>query len=134
MSQEKLNYVAIDIIGEYFHIQSAKSITLNHGQMSEIFRQILELIDKDFINFTTNLKTLKYDMVFYEQSVDQHCIDELNTLVTEVSLSLFFKLQQHKLLNNHNSETGFPFFAEHITSNTLYLRQEPVSPAFNSTI
>lgn len=111
-------------------LQNLKTIKLEHRHISEIFRQIFELIDRDFKNFTMNVKNLNLNLIFTELPNNQHCIDELTQVVTEVALLVFFKLQEYKLLHNYLPEAGFPFFIEHISTNSAYLRLDDSHSVF----
>lgn len=126
MNSDPIQYVALDILEEYCDIQNLKTIKLDQRQIMELFRQIFEIIDKDFKDAVLAMNNIKYDLIFHNvPEVPRHCIAEIHEVALTVMLRLYQKLFEHKLINNFVPVDGFPFFLEHITSNTVYLRLLP---------
>lgn len=118
------HYVIIDILEPMIYLSDLKTMQLSFQQKCEIIRQTFDLFDRDFTDIANAARGfLKLPLIFSEQ-IPQHCIDELTSVCNEVVLNIFFNVFSLGLLNNYNPQRGFPFFIEHITSNSAYLRME----------
>lgn len=121
----KPSYVLIDIIDEYHRLTLVNSIKLTHGQICEIFRQMFEAIDGEFKTSVKKMDSLKFELIFSNlQQIPSHCIDELKEVILELTFNIYHKLHTNRLLYNYLPEAGFPFFVEHISTNTVYLRMD----------
>lgn len=111
----------------------AKTIELTTVNKYEMINQIFASFEGDFRNISIKLANfIKYDLVF-PFPINDETKNELNEIVYEIALGLFFECRTHGLFaSNDQGIQYFPYYLENLNQSTCLLRVD--QPFTNSSM
>lgn len=130
MSNEPKIVIPFKDIYDSFRSHPEIGPVMTHHAICEITRQIIQLMENDFVNFAANLKKfLNYDLIF-QPKLNFELLGIIDYFCAEAGVAIYFRLHQyglfdqrfratHDLLEDNNSKC--PFTLELVTRDFLLL-------------